>query len=122
MADAIPRLDDAGTDPRPRSQALWSSEELSLLFASMVTLYFELLIIRYLSSEIRVFTNLKNLPLVASFFGIGLGMLLGSPKRRLRTVFPAAAALLLFRPGLPRCCICRSRTCRGNTVSALLAG
>jgi len=96
MADAIPRLDDAGTDPRPRSQALWSSEELSLLFASMVTLYFELLIIRYLSSEIRVFTNLKNLPLVASFFGIGLGMLLGSPKRRLRTVFPAAAALLFI--------------------------
>jgi len=61
----------------------------------MVTLYFELLIIRYLSSEVRVFTNLKNLPLVAGFFGIGLGMLLGSPRMRLRTVFPAAAALLL---------------------------
>ncbi|MGC2150718.1 MAG: hypothetical protein WA618_01640, partial [Terriglobales bacterium] len=51
-------------------------EELTLFLASLVTLYFELLIIRYASSEIRVFTNLKNLPLVASFFGIGLGMLI----------------------------------------------
>ncbi len=96
MADATPRLDAASTDPRARSSTLWlSSEELSLFLASMVTLYFELLIIRYLSSEVRVFTNLKNLPLVAGFFGIGLGMLLGSPRMRLRAVFPAAAALLL---------------------------
>ncbi len=95
MADAILRLDDASTQPRPMSGASGLSEERSLFLASMVTLYFELLIIRYLSSEVRVFTNLKNLPLVASFFGIGLGMLLGSPRMRLRAVFPAAAALLL---------------------------
>jgi hypothetical protein len=73
-------------------------EELTLFLASLVTLYFELLIIRYASSEIRVFTNLKNLPLVASFFGIGLGMLIGSPRMRFRTVFPIAAALLFLVP------------------------
>lgn len=103
MADAILRLDDASTQPRPMSRAPWLSEELSLFLASMVTLYFELLIIRYLSSEVRVFTSLKNLPLVASFFGIGLGMLLGNPGMRLRTVFPAATALLfvLTRFALP---------------------
>jgi SAM-dependent methyltransferase len=103
MADAILRLDDPGTQLRPMPRAPWLSEELSLFLASMVTLYFELLIIRYLSSEVRVFTNLKNLPLVASFFGIGLGMLMGSPRMRLRTVFPAATALLfvLTRFALP---------------------
>jgi hypothetical protein len=71
-------------------------EELTLFLASMVTLYFELLIIRYVSSEVRVFANLKNLPLIASFFGIGFGMLLGSPKMRFRALFPTAAALLFL--------------------------
>src|ERR1039458_3005613 len=103
MADAMFRLDDAGTRPLPKSQVVGLREELRLFLASMVTLYFELLIIRYLSCEVRVFANLKNLPLVASFFGIGLGMLLGSPRMRLRTVFPAATALLfvLTRFALP---------------------
>jgi hypothetical protein len=103
MGDAILRLDEANTQPRPMSQAPWLSEEVSLFLASMVTLYFELLIIRYLSSEVRVFTSLKNLPLIASFFGMGLGMLLGSPGIRLRAVFPATTALLfvLTRFALP---------------------
>ena len=94
MADAILRLDQTNTQPRPMSQAPWLSEDVSLFLASMGTLYFELLIIRYLSSEVRVFTSLKNLPLVASFFGIGLGMILGGPWIRRRTAFPAATALL----------------------------
>jgi hypothetical protein len=94
MAESTLRLDNGTGQHRPTSQALSLTDELILFLASMVTLYFELLIIRYVSSEVRVFANLKNLPLVASFFGIGLGMLLGSPRMRLRTLFPAAAALL----------------------------
>jgi SAM-dependent methyltransferase len=70
--------------------------QLHLFLASLVTLYFELLIIRYLSTEIRIFANLKNLPLIASFFGIGLGMLLGKPNRRMRLVLPAVTALLFL--------------------------
>jgi hypothetical protein len=50
-----------------------------LFLASFVALYCELVIIRYLSTEIRVFAYLKNLPLIASFFGIGLGMIVGVP-------------------------------------------
>ncbi len=46
-----------------------------LLLASFASLFFELLIIRYLSAEIRAFAFLKNLPLIASFLGLGLGML-----------------------------------------------
>lgn len=93
MADLFPTresLVDARLVP-----ARWHTE-LNLFLASFAALYFELLIIRYLSTEIRIFTNLKNLPLVASFFGIGLGMLLGKPTRRMRAVLPAAAALLFL--------------------------
>ena len=59
-----------------------------LLCASFLALYFELVVIRYLSSEIRLFAYLKNLPLIASFFGIGLGMILGRPPKRLKKLFP----------------------------------
>src|SRR5215813_1388508 len=69
---------------------------LNLALASFVTLYFELLVIRYLPTEVRAFTNLKNLPLVASFFGIGLGMLLGKPGRKILRLFPIIALLLFL--------------------------
>lgn len=69
---------------------------LNLASASFVALYFELLVIRYLPTEVRAFANLKNLPLVASFFGIGLGMVLGQPGRRLRQVFPFVAFFLFL--------------------------
>jgi len=68
--------------------------ETKLFLASAVALYFELLVIRYIPTEVRVFTNLKNLPLISSFFGMGLGMLLGTSSRRLRIAFPFAGAAL----------------------------
>ena len=64
----------------------------NLFLASVATLYFELLTIRYLSTEVRVFTNLKNLPLIASFFGIGVGIILGKPGKRLSALFPLVAS------------------------------
>jgi len=96
MADATVRFNGPSTESRPIPRPRWLSAELSLFLASIVTLYFELLIIRYVSSEVRVFTNLKNLPLVASFLGIGLGMLLGNPRMRSKAAFPAAAGLLFL--------------------------
>jgi hypothetical protein len=103
MADSTLRLNDRSGRPSLWLQVTSRRQELALFLASMVTLYFELLIIRYVSSEVRVFANLKNLPLVACFFGTGLGMLLGNPKMRFRALFPAAAALLflLTRFALP---------------------
>ena len=67
-----------------------------LFLASTTALYFELVIIRYLASEIRVFGYLKNMPLIASFFGIGLGMILGRPQPRLRRALPVFAAVLFL--------------------------
>ncbi len=77
---------------------------LMLFLASFLALYFELVVIRYLSTEIRVFAYLKNLALVASFFGIGLGMILGNSPKTMRRFFPLFAALLFlliaFAPAL----------------------
>lgn len=78
----------------------WSLRKaLPLFLASFVALYFELIIIRYLSTEVRIFAYLKNLALIASFFGIGLGMILETPPRALKRYFPliAAALFLLIR-------------------------
>jgi hypothetical protein len=65
-----------------------------LLLASVAALYFELVMIRYLGTEIRVFTNLKNIPLIACFFGLGLGMILGRPGKRWSSLFPVMGLVL----------------------------
>jgi SAM-dependent methyltransferase len=41
-------------------------------------LFLEVVLIRWVSTEIRVFAYIKNLPLLASFLGIGLGSLLAT--------------------------------------------
>src|SRR5262249_10547778 len=69
---------------------------LMLFLASFLALYFELVVIRYLSTEIRVFAYLKNLALVASFFGIGLGMILADPRRTKKNLFPLFASVLFL--------------------------
>ena len=69
---------------------------LFLFLASFVALFFELTIIRFISTEIRIFAYLKNVALIASFFGIGLGMILESPPKSLKKLFPLIAAALLL--------------------------
>src|SRR5579863_7699221 len=77
-----------------RRSSSWNSSRLFL--ASFLALYFEVLLIRYLTAEVRVFTNLKNFPLIASFFGIGLGIMLGEASKPLRRAFPLVATLLFL--------------------------
>jgi SAM-dependent methyltransferase len=64
-----------------------------LFLASFAALFFELLVIRYLSTEIRVFAYLKNLPLIACFLGIGIGMIYGR-RDKVERLFPWAALAL----------------------------
>jgi SAM-dependent methyltransferase len=81
-------------EARPPSSRL--SRPALLFLASFLGLYFELVIVRYLSTEIRVFAYLKNLPLIASFFGLGLGMLSSQSSDKLRRLFPILTAVLFF--------------------------
>src|SRR5258708_10800236 len=80
----------------PRRRASRTSDVLMLFLASFLALYFELVVIRYLSAEIRVFAYLKNLALVASFFGIGLGMILGNSPKTMKRFFPIFTVFLFL--------------------------
>jgi SAM-dependent methyltransferase len=74
-----------------------SNKLLVRIFAiSMAALYFELLVIRYLGTEIRIFAYLKNITLIAGFCGIGIGMVLVDVPSRLRNWIPLLFALLFL--------------------------
>ena len=65
-----------------------------LFLISFLTLYFELIIIRWLAAEIRVFAYLKNLPLIASFLGLGLGCALARNRRQIFHYLPLGMGVL----------------------------
>ncbi len=67
---------DSGT---MRSDSL--KTDLALFLISAVMLFFEILLIRWLSAEIRIFAYFHNLVLLFCFLGIGLGCMLS--KRRI---------------------------------------
>lgn len=53
---------------------------VELLLLSFISLFFELLIIRWISADIRAFTVLKSMPLAACYIGLGLGLSFNSDK------------------------------------------
>jgi len=68
------------------------STRQQLFWVSFLSLFFELIVVRWLPADIRMFTVFKNFPLAACFVGFGVGCALGQPKHfRLSPV-----ALLLF--------------------------
>src|SRR3982751_4789704 len=60
---------------------------LLLALISFVSLYFEMIIIRWLASDVRIFAYFKNLPLLAAFLGLGLGC--ARARRRPAVLVPA---------------------------------
>src|SRR5215471_13642425 len=89
------QIEQIPADSSTQPGSYWRNA-LMLFLASFLALYFELVVIRYLSTEIRVFAYLKNLALVASFFGIGLGMILADPRRTKKNLFPLFASVLFL--------------------------
>ena len=65
----------------------------TLVLISFLSLFLEMLMIRWVSSEIRVFAYLKNFVLVACFLGFGLGCYLS--RRRVHLVAMMGPLLLL---------------------------
>ncbi len=68
---------------------------LSLFLISFLGLYFEILVIRWLSTELRVFAYFTNFPLMACFLGLGLGFVLVNRFRHLQLAFPILFCLFL---------------------------
>ena len=48
-------------------------DDAEVFFVSALILYLELVLIRWIGTEIRIFAYLGNLILVVCFFGVGLG-------------------------------------------------
>jgi spermidine synthase len=70
-----------------------SSWELLLL--SFISLFLELLVIRWLSVDVRIFAYFKNLPLMAAFLGFGVGFFLHNKSDIVFPWFPRLACLLV---------------------------
>jgi SAM-dependent methyltransferase len=67
---------------------------VQLFLVSFLALFFELIVIRWLSSEVRVFAYLKNVPLIASFLGLGLGCACARVKKDYFRYFPYCIGIL----------------------------
>ena len=65
----------------------------TLFIISFVVLFVELMLIRYCSSQIRIFSFYKNVPLISCFLGLGLGCFLTEGRSR-----HALGFLLWFLP------------------------
>lgn len=71
-----------------------------ILLISVLSLYLELLFIRWISTEIRIFAYLQNTVLVVCFLGLGLGMFTPSKPIRLKhSLIPML--IILFLMALP---------------------
>ena len=67
-----------------------------LFLLSFIALFLELAIIRWLSSEIRIFAYFKNLPLMAAFLGFGIGLWLHEKSERMLLWFPRFLLFLVI--------------------------
>src|SRR6266478_6626401 len=75
----------------------------SLIAFSILGMFFEMMMIRWVSSEIRIFAYFKNFVLVACFFGFGLGCYFSKRRVNLIALFlPLLSLCLLIKlPWVP---------------------
>jgi len=67
-----------------------------LFLVSFLALYLELIAIRWLASEVRIFAFLKNIPLIMSFLGLGLGIMATKPRLSVRPFLPHLLVLFVI--------------------------
>jgi spermidine synthase len=86
------------------STSLSGSPTSNLLLVSFLSMFLELLMIRWVSSEIRIFAFFKNFVLVACFFGFGMGCYFSRKRINVLTLICPlvylAAVIKLPWPGL----------------------
>jgi SAM-dependent methyltransferase len=68
--------------PAHIEKSLISQPYLRMFLISFATMFIEVMLIRYCSSQIRVFSFYKNIPLIGCFLGFGLGCCLGNGRSR----------------------------------------
>jgi hypothetical protein len=69
---------------------------MAIFFVSVLALFLEMLIIRWIGTEVRIFAYLQNTLLIACFLGLGMGFFTcRRPVDLVQTVIPLAFLLLL---------------------------
>jgi SAM-dependent methyltransferase len=74
------------------------TNKLKLALISFISIFLELVIIRWLASEVRIFAYFKNLPLFAAFLGLGAGFIIAPSRRnyfRYTPIFLLASVLVI---------------------------
>ena len=77
--------------------ALLSKEWHRLFVVSLLSLFLELFVIRWLATEVRIFAYFKNMALMSAFLGLSLGFLWCNSKRDL---FKHTPLILLYLGGI----------------------
>ena len=73
---------------------------IELFLVSFLMLFIEVVLIRWISTEIRIFAYVNNLVLLACFLGIGLGCYV-SQKKIVRSLTPLLLSAILFLVSCP---------------------
>jgi hypothetical protein len=84
--------------------ASFTASKSRLFLISAMALRTEVVLIRWMSAEIRMFAYLKNFTLFACFLGLGLGMMKrghGRAEKLLAILMAAIVLTLTFAPQLP---------------------
>lgn len=76
------------------SQRRYTPAALSLVGYSFLILFVELAFIRYISAYVRVFGFYLNMVVIATFLGMGVGLLRARDEERIRWIAPAALVVL----------------------------
>jgi SAM-dependent methyltransferase len=92
VVPAFTRRRSSSSNPAPPDG--WSLS--SLFFASALTLFAELVLIRWVATEVRIFAYVKNLALLLCFLGFGLGCALVRQRTRWNTAAVALIGLILI--------------------------
>ncbi len=78
------------------------NKSLDLFLVSFLGLFFEILLIRHLSTELRIFAYYKNLPLISAFLGLGVGFAASNRKTSFFPFFPLIISIyslvIMFLP------------------------
>ncbi|MGH7513535.1 MAG: spermidine synthase [Gemmatimonadales bacterium] len=91
----LERLTNALVAWNVRDDALTESRrKVALVLVSVLGLFFELVLIRLLGSEVKVFAFLKNVVLLGAFLGLGLGFFIARRPAGLLPLFLPGAAVL----------------------------
>ncbi len=68
---------------------------IDLFWASFLSLFFEMLVVRWIPSELGPVAYFSNLMLILAFLGLGAGCLLARARKRLMKAFPFCALLMV---------------------------